>query len=83
MPDFVQQTSDQIKDNYNIQGQVKAGAGAGILVDTANSDTANLTKKIDVVIFCGGANDVAKNKSKMALRHIRNFTNRINVLILS
>jgi len=46
MPDFVQQTSDQIKHNYYVQGLVKQGTGAGILVDTANSDIANLTKKL-------------------------------------
>jgi len=50
MPDFVQQTSDQIKDNHNVQGLVKLGAGAGILVDTANSNIANLTKKLIVWI---------------------------------
>ncbi len=37
---------------------MKPGAGAGILVNTANSDIKNLTKN-DVVIFCGDANDVA------------------------
>jgi len=50
-----------IKDKYDVQGLVKPGAGAGILVSTANSDITNLTKN-DVVIFCGGANDAAKKK---------------------
>ena len=47
----------EIKDNYDVQGLVKPGAG--VLVNTTNGDIANLTKN-DVVIFCGGANDVAK-----------------------
>jgi hypothetical protein len=51
---------------------VKPGAGAGVLVNTANSDIANLTKN-NVFILCGGSNDVAKNDSKTAVRHIRNF----------
>ena len=54
----------EIMNNYDVQGQVKPGAGVGVLVNTANSDITNLTKN-NVVIFCGGANDVAKNNSKM------------------
>ena len=34
----------EIKDKYDVQGLVKPGAGAGILVNTANNDIANLTK---------------------------------------
>ena len=75
----------EIKGNYDIQGLVKPGAGAGILVNTAKSDITNLTKN-DVVIFCGGANDVAKNNSETALRHIRNFiksNNHTNIFLVS
>jgi hypothetical protein len=62
---------------------VKPGAGSGTLVNSATSDIANLTKN---VIFCGGANDIAKNNSNMALRHIRNFVNsnnHTNIVLLS
>ena len=30
---------------------------------------------MDVMVFMGGANDIAKNDSKLALRHISNFLN--------
>jgi hypothetical protein len=53
------------------------GAVSGTLVNSANSDITNLTKN-DFFIFCGGANDVAKNDSKTALRNIRNFINSNN-----
>jgi len=53
----------EIKDNYNVQGLVKPGAGAGILLNIANGNIADLTKN-GVVIFCGGANDVAKTTLK-------------------
>jgi len=43
-----------------LKSETGAGAGAGILVNTANSDITNLTK--NDVIFCGGSNDVAKKK---------------------
>jgi predicted phosphodiesterase len=48
----------EIKDSYDVQGLVKPGAGSGTLVNSATSDITNLTK--NDVIFCGGANDVAK-----------------------
>jgi hypothetical protein len=37
-----------------------------------------------VVIVCGGANDVAKNNAKMALKHISNFVksnNHTNIIV--
>jgi len=39
-----------------------------------------------VVIFCGSANDVAKNNSNMALKHFRNFVksnNHTNIILVS
>ena len=75
----------EIKDNYNVQGLVKPGAGAGILVNSANSEIESLTKK-DVVFLCGGANDVSKNNSKTALRHIRNIiktNNHTSIILVS
>jgi predicted phosphodiesterase len=75
----------EIKDSYDVQGLVKPGAGSGTLVNSATSDICNLTKN-DVVIFCGGANDITKNNSKTALRHIRNFVNsnnHTNIVLLS
>ena len=72
------------QDNYDVQGLVKPGTEAGILLNTANSHIANLTKN-EVVIFCGGANE-AKHNSKTALRHIRNFTklnNHTNITLVN
>ena len=64
---------------------MKLGAAAGTLVNTANSDITDLTKN-DVVILCGGGDDVAKNKSKTAMRHIRIFiktNNHTNIIMVS
>jgi hypothetical protein len=33
--------------------------------------------KSDVLIFCGGVNDISKNNSKMGLRHIFNFVKKM------
>ena len=72
----------KIKDNYDVQGLVKLGAGAGILVNSANSEIASLTKK-DGVVLCGDANNVSKNNSKTALRHIETLSKQITIPILS
>ena len=73
----------EIKVNYNVQGLVKlgAGAGAGILVNTANSDITNLTKNYVV-----SANNIAKNNSKTALKHCKNFVksnNHTNIILVN
>ena len=75
----------EIKDNFDVEGLVKLGVAAGILVNTANSDITDLTKN-DIVILCGSADDVAKNNSKTAMRHIRNFikpNNQTNIITVS
>jgi predicted phosphodiesterase len=51
-----------IKDNFEVQGVVKPGAGTNILVNSVNNEVRSLSKS-DVVIFCGGANDVGRNNS--------------------
>jgi lysophospholipase L1-like esterase len=80
---WTQNVKSYIKENFHVQGLVKPGAGVDIIVTTANSDITSLTKN-DVVIVCGGANDVAKNNAKMALIHISNFVkanNHTNIIV--
>jgi len=67
----------EIECNFCVQGFVKPGAGAGVLVNSSTRDIEYLTKN-DVIILMGGANDDAKNDSKTAVRHIRNFINSNN-----
>jgi len=80
---WTQNVKSHIKENFHVQGLVKPGAGVDILVTTTNSNITRLTKN-DVVIICGGANDVAKNNAKMALNHISNFVksnNHTNIIV--
>jgi len=75
----------EINSSFSVQGIVKPGAGAGAIVNTPNSEIENLTKN-DVIILMGGANDIAKNDSKTAMRHIRNFINtnsHKNIVVVS
>ena len=59
-----------IKDNLAVQGVVKPGAVTNILVNSAKNEVKGLSKK-DMVVICGGANDIGKNNSTMALHQIR------------
>ena len=80
---WTQNIKSQIKKNFHIQGLVKPGAGADILVTTAQSDITSQSKN-DVVVVCVGANDIAKNNAKTALKHISNFVksnNHTNIIV--
>jgi len=80
---WAQNVKAQIKNNFHIQGLIKPGAGADILETTAKSDITSQSKK-DVVVVCVGANDIAKNNTKIALNHISNFVksnNHTNIIV--
>ena len=51
-----------IKNNFAIQGVVKPGAVTNILVNSAKNEVKGLSKK-DMVVICGGANDIGKKKT--------------------
>jgi hypothetical protein len=61
-----------IKDNFKVQGIVKPGTEADILVSSMTNEIRGLSKS-DAVVFCGGANDVERNNSSKALHQIMNF----------
>jgi hypothetical protein len=61
-----------IKGNFEVQGVVKPGAEAHILVNAMKNKFKSLSKS-DIVVLCGGANDVETNNSSMALHQIMVF----------
>jgi hypothetical protein len=54
---LAKEVKNHLSKNFEVIGLVKPGTGAEIIVNSAMSDIANLTKS-DVVVFCGGSNDV-------------------------
>jgi hypothetical protein len=72
-----------LTNKFEVIGLVKSDVGAEILVKSAMSDMVNLTKS-DVVVFCGGSDDVSENNSNIALKHILNFIkdNTTNIILL-
>ena len=82
---WAQNVKSPIKGNFQVQGLIKPGAGVETLVTSVNSEIPSLTRK-DVVIICGGANDVAKNNAKMALNQISNLVksyNNTNIIVIN
>jgi hypothetical protein len=61
-----------IKDSFEVQGVVKPGARAKILVNSMKNEVKSLSER-DIVVLCGGANDIGRNNSSMALQQIMNF----------
>lgn len=59
------------KDNFGVQGVVNPDTGANILANSVIKNVRSLSK--NVILFCGGANDVGRNSSLKALCQITNF----------
>jgi hypothetical protein len=55
-----------------VEGLIKSGASISALTVSGNSDIAELTDK-DMLVLCGGANDVNKNNTSEGLKYINKF----------
>jgi hypothetical protein len=78
------EVKNHLNNNFEVIGLAKPGVGAEILVKSAMSDIGNLTES-DIIVFCGGSNDVSNNNANRALKHILNFIkdNNTNIILLS
>jgi hypothetical protein len=72
--DYAAEVKNRLANRSEVIGLVKSDAGAEILVTSSMSDKINLTTS-DVVVFCGGSNNVSKNNSNIAFKHILNLIN--------
>jgi hypothetical protein len=57
---------------FAVSSFVKSGAGMRVIVDTVKEEIMEL-KSDDVIVILGGSNDIGKNNSKEALKHLLNF----------
>ena len=74
-----------INDRYEVFGTVKPGAKIMTLTNSAINDTCKLTSK-DLIILCGGTNDIASKSASAILKPIVDFikmNNHTNILISS
>ena len=69
---------------YSISSTFMPGAGLQNIVNLAKNEITTLTKS-DMVIICGGSNDISRNESQVGLSSLKNFVNlrtKSKVLIL-
>jgi lysophospholipase L1-like esterase len=82
---WAENMKDNLDENYSVTGMVNPGASITTLNDSLK-DTSTTLKKKDIIVFCGGSNDVARNQSRKGLRYIANFVRKCahtNVVLLS
>jgi lysophospholipase L1-like esterase len=76
--------SKYLGNSYEITGYVNPGTGLEVITNSAKNEIDNLTQK-DVVIVCGGANNVSKNESVKGLKCVTQFVQHrrnTNVIIM-
>jgi hypothetical protein len=58
-----------LETNFVVSGYVKPGAGMSVITHAVKKEVGKL-KSDDVVDMWGGSNDIGKNNSQAALRHL-------------
>jgi len=70
---------------FAVPSFVKPDAGMRVIVDTVKEDIMKL-KSDDVVVIWGRSNDIGKNNSKEALKHLCDFVKSnqmINIVVMT
>ena len=74
-----------IGSTFAVSSFIKSGAGMENTVNTMKEDIKTL-KSDDVLIIWGGTNDIGKNNSKEAIRHLCTFiknNRKVNTIVLT
>jgi 1-aminocyclopropane-1-carboxylate deaminase/D-cysteine desulfhydrase-like pyridoxal-dependent ACC family enzyme len=74
-----------LDSSFAISSFVKPGAGMRAIVDTVKEDIKKLIRN-DVVVIWGGSNDIGKNNSREALKHLCNFVKNnqmVNTVVMT
>ena len=82
---FASELTQRLGTRYKIIGYVKPNVEVSELIDTAKDEVSELTGK-DIVIFCGGANNMDRNTAGKGLSQVINFlrTNQhTNIIFIS
>ena len=77
--------SHNLGKTFEVTSFVKPGTGLEVITNTAKEEINKLTKE-DVVIVCGGTNDIGKNASSNGLKPLSNFVEsrkHTNIIIMS
>jgi hypothetical protein len=82
---WAEKVKDNLDETYSVTGMVKSGASVTTLSDSIKDTLSTLGKK-DIIVFCGGSNNIARNNSRKGLRYISNFVGKCahtNVALLN
>jgi len=80
-----QKISNYLGNSYEVTGYVNPGTGLEVITHSAKKELDDLTQK-DVVIVCGGANNISKNESVKGLRCVTQFVQHrrhLNMIIMN
>jgi len=64
--------SSYLGNTYEVIGYVSPNTGLEVITDSAKEEIEQLTQN-DIVIVCGGTNNISKNESNKGLRHVTQF----------
>ena len=76
--------SSYLGNDYEVTGYVSPNTGLEVITNSAKEEIEQLTQN-DIVIVCGGTNNISKNESKTGLRHVTHFVQNkrnTNVIIM-
>jgi len=77
--------SNYLGDSYEVTGYVNPSTGLKVITNSATKETDHMTPK-DVVIVCGGSNNISKNElirgHKQVTQFVQNRGNT-NVIIMN
>jgi len=74
----------QLDKKCSVIGYVKPGAGLKQIVNSGINSTINLNRD-DVIVVWGGSNDISKQNTREALRHLCNFiesNQNVNMIVI-
>jgi lysophospholipase L1-like esterase len=69
--------ADLLGKSYSVTGIIKPNARLSAITSSLKREIESLTQE-DLVIICGGTNDVAKNETTLGLRSLDKFVENIN-----
>jgi hypothetical protein len=64
-----------LKNSFEVPGFVNPGSRMKYMKNTSKVKLQQLTKN-DVVVLCGGSNDIVKNNSTVGMRHLLRICNK-------
>jgi replicative DNA helicase len=64
--------ASHLRNSYEVTEYIKPSTGMEVITNSAREEINHLTKD-DVVIVCGGVNNIAKNESSKGLKYMTHF----------